>query len=295
MLEVSGPPRAPDIREALRTSQSITEANSYRTREVVDITVNGSVGKWHSLKGGVTPHRKESSTESGNVSYEIFFNPTTNSWLKIVRPEAKKSGLYERFETRLRKSAQQQRTALEVAGLPKLASQIKDTEVEIKGQKVYGFTSPHIGPTLEFILYKITGHRKGRKLPTDAVDFFSYVYSIASDQAEKLYLDFGVWTSDPNPGNILLHQAEDGIHVVLIDFSNSEQQQDNIFSHVPKDRFEPEAYLSKIKDMLMRRVKRLHRRLEEHCNERGVPFIRNPQEVEANIQRSPAYISASKK
>ena len=85
MLEVSGPPRAPDIREALRTSQSITEANSYRTREVVDITVNGSVGKWHSLKGGVTPHRKESSTESGNVSYEIFFNPTTNSWLKIAK------------------------------------------------------------------------------------------------------------------------------------------------------------------------------------------------------------------
>ena len=189
MPEVSGPPRAPDIREALRTSQSLIEANSYRTREVIDVAVNGRTEKWHSLKGGVTPKNKDTDSDSGNVSYEIFFNPTTNSWLKIVRPETKKSGLYERFETRLRKSAQQQRTALEVAGLPKLASQIKDTEVEINGQKVYGFTSPHIGPTLEFILYKITGHRKGRKLPTDAVDFFSYVCPLPELEEDDLEVE----------------------------------------------------------------------------------------------------------
>lgn len=271
-----------------------TEANSYRTRVVSQLVVDEAQGEWHSLKGGLSLDKDRTKTPVESIRFGIFFDPTRNIWLKTVPPETVDTPFYERFEQRLRKSALQQRVALDVAGLPDLKSQVKDVEVEIGGKKVYGFTAPHIGPSLEFMIFRLTGHRSGRVTNPDAVDFLSHVYSIAADQAEKLYLDFGIWMDDPNPGNILLRQDENGTHVVLIDFSNKVQEEENLFTRIPKDKYSPEGYMDKIRSRLARNIRLLHQKFYKYCDNRGIPFIRDPQEIEANIDRSVAVVNARK-
>lgn len=277
------------------SSTTLTEANTYRTKSVRKLTVEGVEGEWHSVKGGLRADLERSRTPSEYISYGVLFNPKTQTWLKVVPPEAEGSPDQDRLENILRRSVIQQRIALQLAGLPDLATQVKEVEVEIDGKNVYGFTSPHIGPSLEYIMYETTKSWRGRVDNLDAVDFFSQAYSIAADQAEKLYLEYGIWTSDPNPGNILLRQGEKGIHVVLIDFSNRLQEHEYLYARVSKERYGSEKYIDKIKSLLMSNVRQLHRRFHQCCEKRGIPFIRDPKEIEANIKNSTACINASKR
>ncbi|MBI2621824.1 MAG: hypothetical protein HYW63_04260 [Candidatus Levybacteria bacterium] len=295
MAEVTG--IAPPTREAERplTGFTRTEANSYRTKAINNLTVDSTQGEWHSVKGGLRPDQDRSRTPSEYISYGVLFNPQTRTWLKVVPPEVTDTPDQEKLEKTLRRSVDQQRAALQVAGLPDLASQIREVEVvDMDGKKVYGFTSPHIGPSLEYILYKTTKSWRGRVKNPDAADFFSQVYSMAADQAERLYLEFGIWTSDPSPGNILLRQDENGIHVVLIDFSNRLQEYEYLYQRVSKERYGPEGYINKIKSLLQTNVRQLHRRFYQYCEKRGIPFIRDPQEIETNIDNSVAVVNARK-
>lgn len=295
MAEITG--IAPPTREAGRpfTGFTLTEANSYRTKAINNLTVDGTQGEWHSVKGGLRSDQdRGGQTPSEYISYGVLFNPQTRTWLKVVPPEAIGNPNQEKLEKTLRKSVDQQRAALQVTGLPDLAGQIREVEVDMDGKKVYGFTSPHIGPSLEYILYKTTKSWRGRVKNPDAVDFFSQVYSMAADQAERLYLEFGIWTSDPNPGNILLRQDENGIHVVLIDFSNRLQEYEYLYQRVSREKYGPEGYINKIKSLLQTNVRQLHRRFYQYCEKRGIPFIRDPQEIEANIDRSVAVVNARK-
>jgi hypothetical protein len=273
---------------------SAVEVNTYRTKSVHELSVDGIAGQWHWVKGGINPENTDYETSGGTIRYELLFNPETNTWLKIVSPKSYGTKTEETVVKRLKKSMVQQQMALEVAGLPHLRDQVKDVEVDIDGKTVYGYVAPHIGPSLESRIFSETGRRKSMNISPELSDFISQVYSTAADQAEKLYLDFGIWFSDPNPGNILLREEPDGIHVVLIDFSNKTQERSNIFTHITPGRYSSEKYMAVIKRMLGSTVKTLHRRFEFYCNSIGIPFIRDPQEIKQNIENSSAVLSAAK-
>lgn len=267
------------------------DINTYRTREILDLTIDGTDSKWHSVKGGVSP---ENVSDPSSIKYPLLFNPETNTWLKIVAPQVYGTEAEEIAVSRLKKAKYQQEVALELAGLGHLKDSIKDVEVEIAGKKVYGYTAPHIGPSLESRIFAETGRRKGINISPELSDLITYVYSSAADQAEKLYLDYGIWFSDPNPGNILLREEPDGIHVVLIDFSSKHQEKSNIFQNVTPGRYTESNYNKLVRRILASSIKNLHTRFALYCNSVGLPFIRDPKATEQNIENSTAVLNAGK-
>lgn len=295
MAEMTAIADAPRVKEIVEKTVNPTrvEANTYGTREVVQLRINGEESEWHSVKGGAGPSRNYDKPLE-LVRYGIFYDPKTKTWLKVLPPESIGAQQFEKAEGRLRRSALQQRMALRVSGLPELAEQIKDVEVEIDGRKVYGFTSPHIGPSLGYVLSELTGSKRPKELTPDAITLFSDIYAIAADQAEKLYLDFGIWTADPNPGNILLRFTEEGIRVVLIDFANKIQDEENLFSGLSRERYKGNGYVDKLRSLLAGKIRGLHQNFIEFSNMLGVPFIRDPNAVKENIERSPAIVNARK-
>lgn len=220
--------------ELLRPSVEIVEANSYRTRgEPIPITIAGSTSEWHSVKGGINP-QSNGPKNIDHTQFEILFNPKTDTWLKIVPTEMKG----ERSINVLKKSVEIGKAACSVAGLPELADEITEQEVEIQGKKVYGFTSPHFGQSIQH--YAKEALKRGDN-KDDIREFVGTVYDIAFQQAKRLYEEYGYWTDDPNPGNILLHEKDGQYYVLLIDFSNTQQEKtvnpDRIPAHIaPPDK-----------------------------------------------------------
>lgn len=272
---------SPRVEQILQSPEITIEANSYKTRgRPIELSINGEKTEWHSVKGGVTYASDQNNKAIHSASYEILFSPATKEWLKIVPPEAlllKKSDV---FTQRLKVSAEIGRTALIVAGLPQLAAQFRDVSIKIKGEEVYGFISPHIGPSLEYLLYKASGQKKPKTPPNDTKKFFEIMYDEAYHQAEFLYLKHNMWMSDPNPGNILLHVEPNDIRVVLIDFSTSEQVKDSQFSHIRKDQLSPEAHAAIVARERAKSIRKLQETFRSACNNLQISF--NPSSPSAH-------------
>lgn len=295
MTEITG--IAPQTLETPQASGHIdkTRANSYETRSVRQLQVDGVEGEWHSLKGGMISSSSEQSTPVENLRrYGVFYNPEKRTWLKTIPPEVLGTPRYDDMQNRLRKSAIQQRIALIEAGLPDLAQKVRNVDVGVEGQHVYGFTSPHIGASLESFINTLTGKRNSTGIPPEFVDFFSTIYSAAAHQAERLYLQYGIWTADPNPGNILLRHDENGTHVVLIDFASRHQDAEYLFTDLPRDKYPGESYVHKLITTLRSRVKEIHLKFASNCEKLGIPFIRDNKAISANIKDSVAVVNARK-
>lgn len=281
---------SPEATVSLQTSK--VEVNSYRTRRVFELTVDGVTSKWHSVKGGVNPRVERFRTAGETVPFELLFNPETDTWLKIVSPQTYGTEMQDAVVERLKKSRLHQQVALDIAGLSYLSEQVKDVEVEMEGKKVYGFTSPHIGPTLESQIFLETGTRKPDEMSSELSDKLAYVYSVAANLAEVLYLNHGIWFADPNPGNILLREEPDGLHVVLLDFSNKRQERNNCLNNVTPGRYTNERYQKIVKKFFRAQIKCLHQRFKYYASNIGVPFVRDPEEIERNIDSSEAFANA---
>lgn len=212
-----------ETKERLPITPLTVEANSYRTRgEPVAIDINGITSIWHSVKGGVHEEEQKGG-ETGQ--YEIFYNPETNSWLKTSPPDMN----HPKMETRLRKSFPMAQAACVVAGIPEIATQMEEHDLVVRDKKVYGFTTPHMGQSLE---HYIKVSRKNQRTPDDLA-VIRDIYEIAFAQAKQLYQEHGYWTHDPNPGNIVLHAKDDQYYVVLIDFANRQQEKKVTASRIP--------------------------------------------------------------
>lgn len=249
------------ITRGLRT----VEANSYRTRgEPVPVVINGVTSEWHSLKGGLNPER-DSTKNLEHVKYEVLFNPDTNTWLKIVPPEKNS----ERAKNILKKSVTIARAACVVANLPELADKIEEHEVEIRGKKVYGFESPHMGQSIEY--YAKEALRRGDD-KSEIKKFISNVYDIALQQAIRLLEEYGYWTDDPNPGNILLHQKDDEYHVLLIDFSNRQQEKSTNPESIPPHVASPDQRDAIVALRHKRNIEVLHQKFIQQCEKTGGVF-----------------------
>lgn len=294
MTEVTG--IVPPTVEVPRTSGHVdkTKANSYETRSIRVLQVDGVEGEWHSVKGGMDSSTDRKSTPIETLKYGVLYNPNTRTWLKAVPPEALGTPHYEVMEARLRRSALQQQISLVESGLPDLAQQVKKVEVEIDGQKVDGFTSPHIGPSLESFIFSLTGKRRSRDLPPEFVDLLSTMYSAAAHQAERLLLQYGIWMADPNPGNILLRHDENGTHIVLIDFLSKHQEAEYLFTNLSREKYPGGSYVQKLKNSLLGQVRGLHQRFAFYCDRLGIPFVRDQKDISANINDSVAVVNARK-
>ncbi len=296
MIEITGI-APPTSREALTRSPGSQEvlANTYPTLEVRRLSVDGLEGEWHFVKGRrIEPPGAKSRVQVQSLRYGVFFDPVKRIWLKVVHPDSLGTTQYQVYEERLRRSAEHQRISLEVAGLPDLARQIKDSEVEIDGRVVYGFTSPHIGPSLEHFISVATQKRRSSELPPECAELLSSIYSIAGGTAERLLLREGVFTGDPNPGNILLHFDENGFHTVLIDFANKVQTEDHLLPGIPRDRYPGTRYISKLHTTLFGKVRNLHQGFIAFAGELGLTFNRDQSEVSRNINQSVAVETARK-
>lgn len=256
----------------------IEQANSYRTRgEPLQLVVNGAPGEWHSMKGGFHPGaEQQNKAHLRNAAFEVFYNPDTQQWLKTAAPEKNLSRPEQTIHATLRTSAEVARLALEIADLPDLADQIKHCVVDAGSQTSYGFVSPHIGPTLEFLIRTLRADYQRKA--TDFPDFFSNVYTDAFDQAVLLYLNHGYMHADPNPGNIALHRSDAGdtYHVVLIDFANNRLKAPLHYKSVPQDtstdRYQSRVTrffqdrIAELRDSYARETDKLHMRIDFPIN-----------------------------
>jgi hypothetical protein len=247
MESSEGIPAPIEVKEKVNHSESFFEANAFKSKGRATLEVNGLTGEWHIMKGKLSPYKDQKGNETSTPNYIVLYNPMSHEWLKIVPPQISGSPSYPILQERLAKSVDIGRKALQIAGLPELADQFQETKVMIRGEEVYGFTSPHIGPSLQYILRSIRSP-EGNGHTSEDPSFFSQVYEASFDQAARLFLEHGVWTQDPNPGNILLHEKDGKIKVGIIDFSNRIQTRHNrksqgvalkelanIFSHTTSD------------------------------------------------------------
>lgn len=245
-------PVSVDLKELLGsvTSEIRVEANAYRTRSVYQLELNGRSDEWHSVKGGLNPQKFATNpTRVDDVSYEVFFNPITKQWLKVVPPEATQSDLLTK---RLNLACEIGKAALDVAGLGYLIPTFETMDVNLRGSKNRAFLSPHLGPSLQYFITQVGQGPRHLFTPPEHRELFRRIFGIAFEQAKELYLKYGYWTKDPNPGNIILHPTGDSCRVVLIDFTSKHQLSDNRFEHIP----DPERR-QKQADKLMRRLKQV--------------------------------------
>lgn len=263
-----------EIERLSSSAFSKVDVNTYKTRgEPLQLVVSGNQGVWHSLKGGINRQVAHRATQITEVTYETLFNPQTNSWMKLVPPESSDPAL----EERLRVSATIQRVALQLAGLPHLAKEVVDQQIQMLGREVYGFSSPHLGPSLQYYQKRLATPTEAYKIVGWAKTFFEDIYKLAFDQAVQLYLHYGYWYNDPNPGNIVLHHGEHGVYVVLIDFANKLQKKDSQFSNIP------EYKASHRQTMRLRTVQRINDIFAQQCQGMGLSFSPNPLD---NLRRS---------
>ncbi|OGE26782.1 hypothetical protein A3C26_03255 [Candidatus Daviesbacteria bacterium RIFCSPHIGHO2_02_FULL_39_12] len=247
----------PELKEelALTAQHPTVEVNGYRTRGIpLELLVEGKKGIWHSVKGGFTPEpTRPHPIHRDFLSFEVLFNGETNEWLKVVPPESYHTVM---LIGRLRRSVGMIKSSLEIAGLPELIPTVRETRLDLRGEPTYGFISPHLGGSLEYCLNILTSGRK-TKLTPSAAKFISRIYNIAFAQAVRLYLDYGHWTADPGPGNILIN-TQNGLRVVLIDFANKEQHVINNFNGTP--------FEDKREGALTQNIVRLFELFKQQCN-----------------------------
>lgn len=202
-------------------SMEFVKANSYFTRRVYTLKLGESTGDWHSVKGGQTVSK---TARQGNQP-EILFNPDTMQWLKVANSSNTREARY------IGNSAKIIQASLRLGGMDDLAEQVQTHAVDIRGQHLPGFVSPHVGPSVETMLSFLTHarttmpKRQFEQTRRDARRFFGHIYKIAFDQAVRLYLENGYWTGDPNPGNIVFNtDGEDAsVRVAMIDFGTKTQ------------------------------------------------------------------------
>lgn len=216
----------PDLKELISsTHEVIYVVNGYRSKGKLELDLGheGETTVWHSMKGG--PPGKSAG------SFEIFYNPDKNEWLKVGYQG--RDGNNKRMR-QLQNSVPFTKTALELANLPHIASALKESTLEIRELPAFAYTLPHIGITLEQI-YKWLKQSPKVEKPTTLTPIterlFIQAYQVAYNQAQKLYVDHGFWVVDPNAGNIVLAQATDGVQVAIIDVVSDQQRQNN-FSHL---------------------------------------------------------------
>jgi hypothetical protein len=251
---------SPELRKVLTGPEIIVEANTYRTKNITLLTIDGITDEWHLLKGGIADGKPEEAIN------EILYSPTTNTWLKLIPFGARNR---QDLENRLKPSPEIQKTALIEAGLPEYAQHVREHIVVNKaGQTEYGFTMPHIGPSVELILKKLL--YASPEVKTLAKGVLSGIYSTAFLQATRLYLMHGMWTDDVNPGNVLIHMNEQGdLTPVLIDFTNKANRKYNgNGSNSAEDA-----------KVIAKSVMQLFAKFSEQCERHGIPFPDQQPEI----------------
>ncbi|MBA3724114.1 MAG: hypothetical protein H0W89_04485 [Candidatus Levybacteria bacterium] len=262
--------------ELPKPSFQTVEANSFRTRgEPLPIEISGITSDWHSVKGGINP-KSEGAKNVSAANFEVLYNPETNQWLKIVPPEV--TG--EKAKKILKKSVKIAKAACIVAGLSEIADEIKEHEVMVRGKKAYGFVSPHMGQS-------IYHYAKGALFRQDDKDevkeLVSTVYNIAFQQAVRLYEEYGYWTDDPNPGNILLHAKGDQYHVVLIDFSNNQQDKSVNPDKIPDHIALPGQKDAEVAKRHAKNIEVLRAKFAKQCAISGSSFTGSPEVTSSPI------------
>jgi len=227
-------PLPSELREKIPVNGVETvEANTYKTRRRVTVIADGESRELHSLKGGFHDGTEKKTT---GAVYEVLFDPQTNEWLKITAPRNHGSE-----SNILDTSADIMAASLDLAGFPELGQQVKKCSVVIDGKKTNGFWSPHIGPSLETMIRIYSAAKRTMEpqsfaqFSLEAKGFFSEAYAVGLDHAIKLYLKYGYWTQDANPGNILFRINEEigDLNPVLIDFVGKHQyRQRGVFEYL---------------------------------------------------------------
>lgn len=162
---------------------------------------------WHKVKGW------------GDAPFEILYNPDRQQWLKIVPPKAED---YEKKRKLLMEGVKIVRTSLATSGLQNYADKVEECNVKIDGIPTYGFKANHIGPTQDFLIRKISKNKTG--IEPETARSLSNVYIGAFNLAAVLYVEHGVWTADPNAGNIVLNfDTPNDVKITLIDFEKTPQ------------------------------------------------------------------------
>ncbi len=149
----------------------------------------------------------------------MLFNPDKQQWLKIVPPTAKD---YEKKRKLLMEGAKIVRTSFATSGLQNYADTVEECSLKIDGNPTVGYKTNHIGPTQDFIIRKLSKSKTG--IDPETEKSLSNVYIGAFNLAAVLYVEHGIWTADPNAGNIVLNfDNPDDVKISLIDFEKAPQ------------------------------------------------------------------------
>ncbi|MBU3979370.1 hypothetical protein KKE68_06780 [Patescibacteria group bacterium] len=187
----------------LKSAYDRVDINGFRTIEKK--MVGGEI--WHKVKGW------------GDAPFDVLFNPDKQQWLKIVPPDAK---AYEKNRKLLSEGAKMVRISLATSGLLNYAEKVEECNVKIDGNSTVGFKTNHLGPTQDFIIRQLSKSKTGVDPETEKS--LSSVSIEAFNLAAVLYVEHGIWTADPNLGNIVLNFDDlENVKVTLIDFEKPPQ------------------------------------------------------------------------
>jgi hypothetical protein len=172
---------------------------------------------------------------------------------------------------------------MEIAGVPELAEKVEECSVNIRGKDVYGFISPHIGQSMEHYINEASTRTDNQD---DVKKFINTVYAIAFDEALQLYEKYGYWMNDPNPGNIILHEKDNQIHVVLIDFATNHQVKIIKPENIPVDRIPPEKRANILEQKRLDHIAFLRANFVKQCKNAGGEFPTDAVEPDARFAAS---------
>ncbi len=274
------------------------EVNTFRRRKTLTLRMNGRQQEWFSVKGGAS---EKKFAPNATPTYEICYNPVTGEWLKMLpalTPEQRATIPIhlEQLDKQLRLGVTMQKRAMELAGVGHLAHQLRLETVTLPdGAEQIAFISPHFGDSLEYcFIESLPGRKKPEKitfhtLHDDVKAWAQKVYHAVFQDAVALYLRYGYWTEDPNPGNILFHRVGKGdtseMFPFLIDLTSSRQ---HIEVPTRKPNESTSDYSKRLYEHYNTHIGELSAKFGKKCKTWGIDFAVNQvvmKGINAEIER----------
>ncbi len=216
--------QTPEFKELLlRQLPDKVNANMFRTKRKVQAEHSEltEANNWHLVKGGLNSSKSE-SVNPPSAALAILFNPVTLEWIKALPPNVP---LQKDQDKRIKNEVMIIRASLEISGLSKLQNHVKELEnLFLDGHPVFGFLTPHFGPSLDALLYQVDNGSYNVTEKQLTAEISGYIYNQAFEHACQLCLKYGFWVQDPNPGNVII-SYENGMFndALLIDFASGRQ------------------------------------------------------------------------
>lgn len=210
------------IDEKIKLANKTELTNGYTVKDTLSFKIGNKSVLVNRIKGGLK-----------KMSCAVFHDSQNGEYYKIGGT----FGMITRIEYEyLGISA-----SLSINDLSDLSSRVTLITAEDSSVHLPMVRSPYFGCTLELLLKSNDGDR-------DVSNYMFSVYGLAFLQASEMLTKYGIFISDPNPGNIILRKTGDNVaNIIFIDFTGSSFYREPNYKNTLElqNRFQKQAELIK--------------------------------------------------